>query len=129
MAKSKMMSKSAKSKSAAGKAAKGGKAGRPMSRSAIVSAVAEKTELNRKKVAEVFDVLAEMLKHEVGPGGSGQFKLPTGLVTVKRVLRKARPERVGKDIRTGEPRTYPAKPAHYVVKAYALKSLRDLAGA
>jgi nucleoid DNA-binding protein len=122
-----MSTKSAKSKSAAGKG-KAGKGGRPMSRSAIVSEVAEKTELNKKKVAEVFDVLTEMLKREVSPGGSGQFKLPTGLLTVKRVHRKARPERMGRDLRTGEPRTIPAKPAHHVVKAYALKSLRDLAG-
>ena len=127
MAKSKPMNKS-KSKPAAGAKGKGAKAGRPMSRSAIISEVAEKVELNKKKIAEVFDVLTEMLKREVSPGGSGQFKLPTGLLTVKRVFRKERPAREGRDIRTGEPRTYPAKPAHYVVKAYALKSLRDLAG-
>jgi nucleoid DNA-binding protein len=132
MAKSKPMNKSAKSKPAAGakgKAAKGGKAGRPMSRSAIIAEVAELTELNKKKVAEVFDVLTEMLKREVSAGGSGQFKLPTGLLTVKRVHRKERPARMGRDLRTGEPRAIPAKPAHWVVKAYALKSLRDLAGA
>jgi nucleoid DNA-binding protein len=128
MAKSKPMNKSAKSKPAAGAKGKGGKAGRPMSRSAIISEVAEKTELARKKVAEVFDVLTDMLKREVSAGGSGQFKLPTGLLTVKRVHVKERPERMGRDIRTGEQRIYPAKPAHHKVKAYALKSLRDLAG-
>jgi nucleoid DNA-binding protein len=129
MAKSKTTNKSKPAAAAKGnKGGKGAKPGRPMSRSAIVSEVAEKTELPRKKIAEVFDVLTEMLKREVSPGGAGQFKLPTGLLTVKRVYRKERPERMGRDLRTGEQRIIPAKAAHYVVKAYALKSLRDLAG-
>ena len=131
MAKSKMTNKSkpaaAKGKAVAAKGGKGGKPGRPMSRSAIISEVADKTELNRKKVAEVFDVLTDMLKREVSGSGSGQFKLPTGLLTVKRVYRKERPQRMGRDLRTGAERIIPAKPAHWVVKAYALKSLRDLA--
>src|SRR5262249_3546610 len=124
MAKSKTTNKNAKSKPAS---AKGGKGGRPMSRSAIISEVAEKTELAKKKVAEVFDVLTDMLRREVSAGGPGQFKLPTGLLTVKPVHGKERRERMGKALRTGEPRITPPKPAHWVVKAYALKSLRALA--
>ncbi len=109
-----------------GGAKKGG--GKPMSRSAVYSEVADKTGLPRKKVAEVFDVLTQLMTREVSAGSAGQFKLPTGLVTIKRVHRKARPERKGRNPRTGEETMIPAKPAHYVIKAYALKSLRELAG-
>jgi DNA-binding protein HU-beta len=123
-----MMAKKQASKPAKG-GAKGNnkKGGRPMSRSAVLGEVAEKTDLPRKKVAEVFDVLTEIMTREVSSGGAGQFKLPTGHLTVKRVHRKERPAREGRNPRTGEPTMIPAKPAHYVIKAYALKSLRGLA--
>src|SRR5262249_39121005 len=80
-----MMAKKQASKPAKG-GAKGNnkKGGRPMSRSAVLGEVAEKTDLPRKKVAEVFDVLTEIMTREVSSGGAGQFKLPTGHVTVKR---------------------------------------------
>ena len=114
-------------KPAKGKGGAKNNKGRPMSRSAVLGEIADKTELPRKKVAEVFDALTEIMTREVSAGGAGQFKLPTGHVTVKRVYRKERPAREGRNPRTGEPTMIPAKPAHHVIKAYALKSLRGLA--
>ena len=45
---------------------------------------------------------------------------------IKRVEKKATPARQGKNPRTGEPMTIPAKPKRTVVKALALKGLKEM---
>jgi len=49
-----------------------------------------------------------------------------GLLKIKRVQKKATPARQGRNPATGEPMTIKAKPARVVVKAYPLKSLKEM---
>ena len=53
--------------------------------------------------------------------------IPTGLVKVKRVEKPATKERMGRNPATGEPMVISAKPKRTVVKALALKTLKEMA--
>ncbi len=121
--------KAATSANKGGKTAPGGKSSssaKRMTKSAIYAELAEKTDLPRKKVTEVFDALQELIRREVGPGGPGEIVLPPGGLKVKRVHRKERPAGQSRNPRTGEMVNRPARPAHSVVKAQPMKTLRDL---
>lgn len=101
------------------------KAVKSASKTVIYQTLAEKTGLNRKQVASVFDELNLFIKGQLSKKGPGMVTLP-GLLKVKRVEKKATPARPGKNPRTGEPMTIPAKPKRTVVKALALKGLREM---
>jgi nucleoid DNA-binding protein len=113
-------------KQAAKPAGKGAKS-KPMTKSAVFQELAEKTELPRKKVAEVFDKLYELIKREVGNKGPGVFTIPSGLVRLTRKVRGPTKERWGKRPGTGEPMLYAAKPATTKIRPTALRALKNLA--
>jgi nucleoid DNA-binding protein len=87
--------------------------------------VAETTNLSRKQVAAVFDTLIEIVKEDLGKKGPGVFTIP-GLLKIKRIHKPATPERQGINPFTKEPTVFKAKPARNVVKAQALKSLKEM---
>jgi nucleoid DNA-binding protein len=87
--------------------------------------VAETTNLSRKQVAAVFDSLIAIVKEDLGKKGPGVFTLP-GLLKIKRIQKPATPERPGINPFTKEPTVFKAKPARNVVKAQALKSLKEM---
>jgi len=99
---------------------------KPMTKTAVFQELAQRTELPRKKVNEVFDVLLELIKRELTKK-SGVFTIPTGLVKVKRVEKAATKERMGRNPATGEPMVIAAKPKRIVIKALALKTLKEMA--
>lgn len=94
-------------------------------KTAIFQALADKTGLSKKQVGTMFDELAAYIKTQLGKKGPGVFTIP-GLLKIKRVEKKATPSRQGKNPRTGEPMTIPAKPKRTVVKALALKGLKEM---
>jgi nucleoid DNA-binding protein len=94
-------------------------------KTAVFQALAEKTGQSRKEIAGVFDALSDYIKGQLGKKGPGVFTIP-GLLKIKRVEKKATPARQGKNPRTGEPMTIPAKPKRTVVKALALKGLKEM---
>jgi nucleoid DNA-binding protein len=94
-------------------------------KTAVYQALAEKTGLSRKQIAGVFDELSAYIKSQLSKKGPGVFTVP-GLLKIKRVEKKATPPRQGKNPRTGEPMTIPAKPKRTVVKALALKGLKEM---
>jgi nucleoid DNA-binding protein len=98
---------------------------KPATKSATYQKLAETTGLTRKQVAQFFDELTKLIKNELGKKGPGIFNLP-GLIKIKRVEKKATPARPGKDPRTGAPIMIKAKPKRTVVKAVALKALKDM---
>ena len=51
-------------------------AAKPATKTEIYTALADKTNLNRKDVAAVFDGLSELIQKEIGKKGPGQFVLP-----------------------------------------------------
>jgi len=111
----------AKKKKAA--ASKGGTKAR--TKSEIYRELADKTGLTRKQVVSVFDGMSGMIKKDLGKRGPGVFTVP-GLLKVKVVRKPATKARKGINPFTGEEMMFKAKPARNVVKAVALKALKDM---
>ena len=87
-----------------------------MTKSQILAALSEKTEMSKKEVAEFMDVIAELAYSEVK--NSGEFVLP-GFGKLVKVNRKAR---MGRNPATGETISIPAKT---VVKFRLAKAAKD----
>ena len=98
---------------------------KPASKSALYQSLSEATGLTRKQIGDVFDAYTEIIKKDVGRKGPGVVLLP-GLLKIKRVEKPATKEREGKNPRTGEPMIIKAKPKRTVVKALALKGLKEM---
>ena len=94
-------------------------------KSEIFSKISEETSLSRKQVAAVFDSLGKLIKQELGKKGPGIFTVP-GLLKLKRISKPAVPARKGINPFTKEEMMFKAKPARNVVKALALKNLKEM---
>ena len=97
---------------------------KPMTKTEVMNALAEKTELTKKQVGAVLEALGEVISSQLGKKGPGQFTIP-GLVKMKVREKKAIPAGMRKDPFTGEMRHMPAKPASRTVRVSALKKLTD----
>ncbi|MCP3671124.1 MAG: DNA-binding protein [Gammaproteobacteria bacterium] len=91
----------------------------------IIQAIAEDTELTRKQVDAVFNSLGELIQRHMQRRGSGEFTIPQTGVKVRRVRKPARKSRMGRNPATGETIKIAAKPASTVIKVAALKALKD----
>lgn len=98
---------------------------KPSTKSEIVSAIAEKTGLTKKDVNNVFGEVAALMKKDLGKKGPGSFTIP-GLVKLRVVRKPATKARQGRNPFTGEDMIFKAKPARNVVKAAALKAVKDM---
>jgi nucleoid DNA-binding protein len=96
---------------------------KPPTKSEVLNALAEKTGLKRKQVSEVFDELNGVIKKSLK--GAGCFTMP-GLVKIRVVRKPATKARKGINPFTKEPTVFKAKPARNVVKATALKGLKEM---
>jgi len=94
----------------------------------IIAAVAESTELSKKDVGAVFSKLGEMIEAHMKRRGSGEFTIPDTGVKIRRVKKPARKSRMGRNPATGEAIKIAAKPASTVVRVSALKALKDTIG-
>ena len=104
-------------------------ASKPMSKTQLMSSIADSTGLNKKQVASVFDSLSELIKQELNKGrktDDKQFTIP-GLCKIVTLYKKAQPERKGINPFTGEETMFKPKPARNVVKVRPLKALKDMA--
>jgi nucleoid DNA-binding protein len=99
------------------------KVAKPASKSEVLSMLSDVTGLSRKQVAAVLDGLADSITG--GLRGPGLFVIP-GLVKLKVVRKPAQPEREGINPFTKEKTIFKAKPARNVVKAIALKRLKQM---
>lgn len=98
-----------------------------LTKSALLSLIAERTELSRKQVSDVLSELEGVMLGSVHPSGAGEFMFP-GLFKV--VLRKVPARKAGTLIRnpaTGEMMKAAAKPASVRVKIRALAKLKSAA--
>lgn len=104
-----------------------GKAGaaKAATKSATYQHLADATKLSRKQVAGFFDELANFIKGQLGKKGPGVVTIP-GLLKIKRVEKKATPARKGRNPQTGEEMMIAAKPKRTVVRALALKGLKEM---
>lgn len=94
-----------------------------LSKSQVLVAIAEATELNRKQVSAVFDELESLVARSIGKKGLGEFTLP-GLLKITTVKKPARKARKGINPFTGEETMFKAKPASVAVKVRPLKKLK-----
>jgi nucleoid DNA-binding protein len=98
---------------------------KPMTKSEIVSGIADSTGLSRKDVNAVFDAIASQIKKSLGRSGAGAYTVP-GLMKLMVQRKPATRARKGINPFTGEETMFKAKPARNVVKIRPLKNLKDM---
>ncbi len=101
------------------------KADKPMSKSEVVSGIAEATGLTKKQVNSVFEAMTGQVKKSLGNRGPGAYTVP-GLMKLVVVRKPAVKAHKGINPFTGEETMFKAKPARNVVKIRALKNLKDM---
>ena len=94
-----------------------------LSKSQVLTSIAETTALSRKQVSAVFDELESLIERSVGKKGLGEFTLP-GLLKIITVKKPAKKARKGINPFTGEETVFKAKPASVAVKVRPLKKLK-----
>src|SRR5688572_6600756 len=101
-------------------------AGKPATKSEIITRIAESTDLSRKQVSSVFEALSEEIRGAVGKKGPGVFAVP-GLMKITVVQKPATKARKGINPFTKEEVMFKAKPARRVLKVRPLKAMKDMA--
>ena len=99
---------------------------KPLTKSQVLTGLAEASGLTKKDVSGVLDALSVMIGKNIGKRGPGVFSVP-GLVKIKVVRKPATKARKGINPFTGEETMFKAKPARNVVKVQPLKALKDMA--
>ncbi|MBA6413195.1 HU family DNA-binding protein [Parahaliea sp. F7430] len=97
-----------------------------MTKSQILSTIAENTGLSKKQVGEVFGELETLIERSIKKRSVGEFTLP-GLMKITTVKKPARKARKGINPFTGEETTFKAKPASVAVKVRPLKKMKEFA--
>jgi len=100
---------------------------KPMTKSGIISEIAQNTELNKKQVSSVFDELTILIERHIKKRSPGQITLP-GLMKIEVKRKPATKARKGINPFTGEETVFKAKPARNVVKIRPLKKVKDMVG-
>jgi len=98
---------------------------KPMTKSEIVSSIADTTGLTKKQVASVFEAMAGQIRKSLGRSGAGSYTVP-GLMKLLVLHKPATKARKGINPFTGEETMFKAKPARNVVKIRPMKSLKDM---
>jgi nucleoid DNA-binding protein len=98
---------------------------KPMTKSEIVSGIADATGLTKKDVNSVFETMAAQIKKSVGRSGPGAYAVP-GLMKIMVIRKPATKARKGINPFTKEETVFKAKPARNVVKIRPLKKLKDM---
>jgi nucleoid DNA-binding protein len=98
---------------------------KPMTKTEIISALAERSEADKKQVASILEGLSRLIEKSLGDDGPGVFTLP-GLMKLTVVHKPATEEREGLNPFTKEPTVFKAKPASKSVKIRPLKALKDM---
>jgi DNA-binding protein HU-beta len=97
-------------------------AGNRMSKSEFLSALAEKTGLNKKQATSAMDAVSSIVAEQLK--AHGEVTIP-GLIKLNVSDKPATPEHEGINPFTKQPTIIKAKPARKVVKARPVKALKD----
>jgi nucleoid DNA-binding protein len=97
-------------------------AGKRMSKTEFVDAIASQSGLEKKQVNAVLDALNDVVYRELK--AENEVVLP-GLLKLTSVTKPAVPEREGINPFTKEKTMFKAKPARKVIKPRPLKALKD----
>jgi len=95
-----------------------------MNKTQFVTALAEKSGLDKKQAASALDAINAMVGQQLGSKGPGEVLIP-GLLSMNVVDKPATRQHEGINPFTKEPMTYKAKAARKVIKVRLLKSLKD----
>lgn len=95
-----------------------------MTKSQLMSDLADQAGLTKSQVEGVFDALQSTIKRELS--GVGELTALPGLLKIRKVVKPARKARPGRNPATGEAITISAKPASKGVKVSLLKSLKEM---
>jgi nucleoid DNA-binding protein len=98
-----------------------------MSKTRIISDIAETTDLSRGQVSSVLDALEVLIERHIKKRSVGEFTLP-GLLKIRSVKRPASKARMGRNPATGEEILIGPKPASIRVRVTALKKLKEMVG-
>ena len=98
---------------------------KPMTKSEIVSGIADSTGLTKKDVGSVFEAMADQIKKSLGKKGPGAYTVP-GLMKLVVQRKPATKALKGINPFTQEETIFKAKPARNVVKIRPLKNLKDM---
>jgi nucleoid DNA-binding protein len=97
----------------------------PMTKTQLLTTLADNTGLSKRDVASVLDELSVVMERHLRKRAAGVFTLP-GILKVKSVRKPATKARKMISPFTGEEITVAAKPARSVVKVQPLKNLKDM---
>jgi len=97
-----------------------------MTKSQIVTSLADSTGLTKKEVGAVMDELHTLMERSIKKRSVGEFTIP-GILKVTTVKKPARKARKGINPFTGEETMFKAKPASTAVKVRPLKKLKEFA--
>lgn len=122
--------KAAPRKKAAAKAAPPKKAAPALkdklTKTQMVAAIAESTDLSKKQVGDVMAELETLIERSIKKRAVGEFTLP-GLMKITTVKKPAVKARKGINPFTGEETMFKAKPASVAVKVRPLKKMKEFA--
>ena len=98
-----------------------------MTKTQMLSEIAESTDLSKKQVGSVFDALETVIERHIKKGAVGFCTVPgmMKIKTVKKPAQKAK-KNVPNPFRPGELMDVKAKPASTRVKILPLKKLKDM---
>ncbi|OHB65776.1 MAG: hypothetical protein A2Y76_05100, partial [Planctomycetes bacterium RBG_13_60_9] len=88
---------------------------KPMTKSEIVTGIADATGLTRKQVSSVFEAMTGQIQKSLSSRGAGMYTVP-GLMKLVVVRKPAVKAHQGVNPFTGEQTMFKAKPARNVVK-------------
>lgn len=98
---------------------------KPMNKTELLGAVADKSGLSKKEVTAVFDALTDVIREQLS-SGPGSVALP-GLAKISVIDKPAKPATTkANPFKPGEMMEVKAKPASRVVKVRPLKALKDM---
>lgn len=97
-----------------------------MTKSQMMSSIADSTGLTKVQVNAVMDELESLIDRSIRKRGAGEFTIP-GLMKITTVKKPAKKARKGINPFTGEEQMFKAKPASIQVKVRPLKKLKEFA--
>ena len=95
-------------------------------KSQIITAIAEETNLSKKDVQAVLLSVISLAGRHLIKNGSGEFTVPEIGVKLRRVDKPARPAGKARNPFTGEMVDVEARPASLSVRATAMKAIKDV---
>ena len=96
-----------------------------MTKTQFIFALSERTGLDKRQIAAVFDALGNLIKEQLSDGGPGELAL-ANLIKLKVKATPATQPREGINPFTKEKQIIKGKPASRKVRATPMKGLKDL---